>query len=215
MLLAEGVHLMIPFQCHLCHFWNLEGRDLGFIPTDTAYLIHTRRAIIDASWEREPKTIEKNVGEVRRKIKKCLEAGKTPSYVNKGPFPCRDVVGMGPDVDMILRSLDSGHHGKYVQFDTFRNSRSAYYSVYRASAVGILEGASIGDDPMKKITLMWCLTQNLWFERFKVPGPVIKAIHRWEKVEAAKGTRTRFDMMSHYADVVVMLTTILQYSGPL
>lgn len=67
---------------------------------------------------------------------------------------------------MTMQSLDPGRNLTYVQFDTFRDSRCTYASVWRASVQGVLEGASIGDDPRHKFTMTRCLTQTLWFERY-------------------------------------------------
>ena len=49
----------------------------------------------------------------------------------------------------------------------------------------------------------------------RVPEPVISAINLWWNIERAKGTQPRFIILEHYADVVLMLETILQLSRPL
>ena len=52
-----GNHLMCQFlQCDLCHFWNIQGRDLvvGNVK-DSLSLLCILRANLDAMWVREPK----------------------------------------------------------------------------------------------------------------------------------------------------------------
>ena len=46
----------------------------------------------------------------------------------------------------------------------------------------------------------------------KVPDPVISVINKWVNIERGKGTFPRFRMLEHYADFVLMLKTILQFS---
>ena len=49
----------------------------------------------------------------------------------------------------------------------------------------------------------------------RVSEPETISIYRWRKIERAKGTRPRFSMLEHYADVVLMLETILKFFRPL
>ena len=39
----------------------------------------------------------------------------------------------------------------------------------------------------------------------RVPEPVISAMNLWPNIERTKGTRPRFSMFKHYADVVLIL----------
>ena len=48
-----------------------------------------------------------------------------------------------------------------------------------------------------------------------VPYSVISAINLWQKIDKEKGTRHRFVMLEHYADVVLMLEIILKFSMPM
>ena len=49
----------------------------------------------------------------------------------------------------------------------------------------------------------------------RVPEPVISTTNRWQNIEWAMGTRTRYRMLENYADVLLMLETILQLSRAL
>ena len=53
-----GDHLMVPFQCGICHFRNIYLRDpLGFNATDQEMLGYIRRATLDSFWSRESSTV--------------------------------------------------------------------------------------------------------------------------------------------------------------
>ena len=49
----------------------------------------------------------------------------------------------------------------------------------------------------------------------RVPEKVISAVNRWKNIERAKEMHHRFSMLEHYADVMLMLETTLQFSRPL
>ena len=44
----------------------------------------------------------------------------------------------------------------------------------------------------------------------RLPEPTIRTINLWYIIEQAKGTCPRFSFLDHYADVVLILYTILQ-----
>ena len=83
-----------------------------------------------------------------------------------GPLPFKNVLVMVSAMDVLLRILDTGNHTKFVQFDMFQDSQSLYLTIHFTPVMGVLEGASIGDDPCKKFTLTQCLIHIMWFERF-------------------------------------------------
>jgi hypothetical protein len=57
-----GDHLMTPFQCELCHFWNIMGRDLVMsYEKDVAILEFSRQASLDAFWCRAKTTVAANL----------------------------------------------------------------------------------------------------------------------------------------------------------
>jgi hypothetical protein len=57
-----GDHLMTPFQCELCHFRNIMGRDvLDGVHEDFKLFEIMRRANLDAFWERASMTVSSNL----------------------------------------------------------------------------------------------------------------------------------------------------------
>ena len=55
--------------------------------------------------------------------------GKAPSYPSLVPHPVKYLLGMGPMLDMLMRSLDPGRLSTFTQFDTFRSFQSAFLTV--------------------------------------------------------------------------------------
>jgi hypothetical protein len=53
----DGDHLMNPFQCELCHFRNIQGRNPNpHSKADQDFLEHFRRVSLDVFWSREEST---------------------------------------------------------------------------------------------------------------------------------------------------------------
>ena len=97
----DSDHLMVPFQCDFCHFWNLTKRNPGRSDTDIRLVVSIRRANLDSFWAREPGT----VGATRRegvKVGKLVESrGLTNLFPVTGEFPVEDTMGMGIAVYML------------------------------------------------------------------------------------------------------------------
>ena len=104
--------------------------------------------------------------EVKINVIKCKNIGKVPSYPYFVLRPVKDLLGMGPAVDMLIRSLDPGRLSAFAQFDTFRSSWSDLSTFWKDSINLLLEGASLGGYHRRKTVLSKCSTQNIWFESF-------------------------------------------------
>jgi hypothetical protein len=62
-----GDHLIVPFQCKVCHFRNVMWRDpVRSSSRDQESLDFMRRASLDAFWSRESSTFKSNLGEAMR-----------------------------------------------------------------------------------------------------------------------------------------------------
>jgi hypothetical protein len=62
-----GDHLMTPFQCELCHFYNIYKREptkYDFEDVEVLEFIH--QCCKDALWSRETSTVENNLREAIR-----------------------------------------------------------------------------------------------------------------------------------------------------
>lgn len=189
---------MISFQCDLCHFRNIQGRDPIGSVTDDNLMTCIRRANLDAFWAREPGTVSANLYDARRSVTTQVDClGITSGgFRPLGPFPLRDTCGMIPAATMLMRSLDAGRNDKTVQFGTIRKVRSTFTNLHNASVNGMGSSTLMGDG--RKMHFTDSLTHSLWYDRFiqgchKRMGDVIKPnlavsvevmqslMHRWEK----------------------------------
>jgi hypothetical protein len=57
-----GDHWMVVFQCDLCHFRNITGKDprVSQSAEDLRAMVATRRVHLDVLWPREPSTVRAN-----------------------------------------------------------------------------------------------------------------------------------------------------------
>ena len=84
----NGDHLMVPFQCELCHFKNVYGREpQNNNLKDKEFFKFCRRANLDAFWSREPTTVANNLKNLSRTLKTENRFGFESSTPPLGPFP--------------------------------------------------------------------------------------------------------------------------------
>ena len=118
----DGDHLMNPFQCELCHFRNIQGRNPHpNSGADRALQEHFRRVSLNVFWSREPSTVRHNLGLVKRlaisEVKFDCINRLIPAL---GPHPLKDASGMGVCVLVLDKSMDRGRYEPNVQWETFR-----------------------------------------------------------------------------------------------
>jgi hypothetical protein len=163
---VKGAHLCIPFQCEVCWFRNLEGRDPRGGGSDDVYLACIRRANLDAMLGKSPLTIRAHRRETIGVLENSRLIGKTPAYHPRGPFPLGDPVGMSLAVDMLLKSLVAkGRIANHVQFATLRKLRATYTKNWESSPAGVKEGASFAKGA-GRIRPTSCPAQSEWFYDF-------------------------------------------------
>jgi hypothetical protein len=157
---------MVPFQCDLCHFRNIMGRDpWNSRKEDHEILEYVRRATLDSFWSRETSTVTFNLREARRMEQKVADRLGMPSITPPmGPFPLDDECGMKAAIAMLDRSLDSGRHADHVQYGTFRKVRSTITNIIQAGVGGLED--SIGAYQRNKVWMTRAPTQKFWFSRF-------------------------------------------------
>jgi hypothetical protein len=104
-----GDHLMIPFQCELCHFRNILGRDPDRGDTIAFEILDTmRRANLDAFWSQETSTVGSNLQEAQR-MKQMTARLSLPAITPlMGPWELADNLGMKAAMAILDRSLDKG-----------------------------------------------------------------------------------------------------------
>ena len=83
--------------------------------------MHITRFIMESALGRKPSMIKNHMLEFKINVIKCKNIGKLPSYPYLGPHQVKDLLGMGPAVESLLRSLDPGSLSAFAP-DTFRSS---------------------------------------------------------------------------------------------
>lgn len=161
----SGDMLMVPFQCDLCHFRNIQKRDpVRFRTTDNEVLEYIRRASLDSLWAREPATVKKNLNGLAKAEQVMLNLGLPPLSPTLGPFPLQDIHGMLPAIAILNRSLDKGVYEKQVQWATFRKLRSHITNAHQASSSGLED--VIGAYDRNRSWISKVPTHTFWFTRF-------------------------------------------------
>jgi hypothetical protein len=162
----SGDHLMTPFQCDLCHFRNMMGRNpVLTLWSDREILEYVRRASLDAFWSREVSTVAKNLSAARKMERKVADRLGLPSITPPmGPFPLKDEGGMATAIAVLDRSLEPGKHDVYVQWETFRKVRSAATNIIQAGSGGLTN--SVGAYERDRVWISSAATQSFWFSRF-------------------------------------------------
>jgi hypothetical protein len=162
----DGDHLMCPFQCDECHFWNVhkvQSNEAGD-PKDRLFLLAVRRAILDSFWARESATVEANAREARRYVFEASLMGIVRPYPVRGPFPMKDEWGMGPAAVLLMRSLDKGKNAEFVQYETIRKVRSHFSNFVHTIPGGIGDMFISSDNVVNGISKS--ATNTPWFKRF-------------------------------------------------
>jgi hypothetical protein len=130
----DGDHLSTPFQCDLCIFRNLMGRNPG--KQDQLLEACIRQVNLVALWGRERATIEATVRAVKHTVGMLSGVRVTPPYPPLGPHPVEDNFGYSVAITMVLKSRTPGHYAHYQQFETIRKLRAGYSNVFMASVGG-------------------------------------------------------------------------------
>ena len=160
----NGDHLMIPFQCELCHYRNLKKMDPVRDKEDVTLLRAIRRANLDAFWSREPEKISSTRRDSLKLSKIGLDKGLSSVLPVMGHFPVEDSLGIGLAVCMLVRSLDKGRHQSTLQFKSVRKMRSAISNCWHASRFTLTTSVMARDT--RKTYVTSCPSYSFWFERF-------------------------------------------------
>lgn len=166
-LARNGDHLLTTFQCDLCLFRNLQGRNpLDDSPKDALLLCCIRRANLDAVWGRESDTVNATLRAVKQMVRMWRHVGLEPSLPALGPFPVGDSLGLNVAIAMLLKSLEPGRYRvRHQQFESIRKLRAGYSNVFMISQEGLASLRTFGGERVKHY-LTTSPTQSLWFERF-------------------------------------------------
>jgi hypothetical protein len=169
----NGDHLMCPFQCDMCHFKNLKGRDpLRGDYTDRNLLTAIRRSNLDAFWGRASSTVAGNLNTMRNIVRTMRDKYGVSSdsryFPPQGPHPIEDTFGMFAACVMLEHSLNSGINEANIQFGTIRETRSAL-SNYSATTMHKQDlPVLVGGNKEMRWYFSSTPMYGVWFDRFKL-----------------------------------------------
>ena len=104
--------MLTHFQCDLCQFRNMKGRD----PTDESekykiLIIAIRRVSLDAFWSREPGTVNGGFTMLRKMVKMSREELGLEDWLPPlGPYPVKDEVRIGVVCVTLSISISKGRY---------------------------------------------------------------------------------------------------------
>jgi hypothetical protein len=162
-------HLMgMPFECDLCSFWNVVGRDPDSTnKRDEFTLTAIRRVLLDVMWAREPNTVALSWSRTKRDFDMALNHLSLNHHtilpVLGNPM-VEDCIGLGVALTTVLALLQPGKNAAMVQFDTMQKTQTWYANAYNAGENFSCETV-VGLD-QKKQYVSTGHTFGKWFARF-------------------------------------------------
>ena len=159
---------MLPFQCDLCHFRNIQRRNPDTLryAKDALALQCIRRANLDSLWSREPTTVARNANQARTMEELGDALGFDCVAPPMGPFPLNDTFGMKIACVTLMKSLAPGKWEATVQYATARRMRSVFSNLFHASYQG--ESMSVMAYETQKMFTTPCPTYGYWYQRFNL-----------------------------------------------
>lgn len=160
--------LLAPFQCDLCWFRNLKGRDpVGDGLADDELLMFIRRVNLDILWSRSVSTVQSTKGNILKGLRMCKELVIPPTYPSLGPWPVGDNIGFTVALQLLKASLLPGkYHETHQQFDTIRGLRTAFSNIFESSNSAQKARRVLRGDGGITLHSSTCPTQSDLFERF-------------------------------------------------
>jgi hypothetical protein len=137
---------------------------MGWKASDEEMLEFIRRANLDAFWDRSRNTVSSNLSDAWRMETLGKRLGMGPMAPPMGPFPLKDIMGMRFAIAILDRSLGAGQNEEFVQWATFRKTRSTVTNISQAGLEGLTD--SIGAYERKRMWISNVATHQFWFTRF-------------------------------------------------
>ncbi len=158
----------VPFECDLCSFRNVVGRDpVEGNEWDEFTLTAIRWVLLDVMWAHEPGTVTSNWSQSKRDydmVVSNLSLDYRTILPVLGNPTVADRVGLGVALTTVLVLLQPGKHSISVQFDTIQKTQTWYANAYDAGGNFSCETV-VGLD-QKKQYVSTGHTFGKWFLRF-------------------------------------------------
>ena len=164
----NGDSLMTPFECDVCIFRKLKGREFNLKNSkDTLLLDLIRRANLDAFWARARSTVYQNLTKTKRMLEFSEMVGLNGPFISRCPFPPGDHCGYELAISTLLYSRRPRKHlSSHTQHDTIRKLKSAYGNWLRSSSKANQVHYVMCDDGGKVIRITNDLSSSLWYHCF-------------------------------------------------
>ena len=159
----------VPFECDLCSFRNMCGRDpIWQNRKDQFTLTCIRRVSLDAFWAREPRTVASNWARSKADydhdmVVDNLSVPPEALLPQLGNPRLEDRVGMALAVTTVCTSLRPGKNSTHIQFDTMRKTRTWLSNAHDAGREYSCESVLGFDNAKQYITNG--KTDGRWFDR--------------------------------------------------
>ena len=130
---SEWCFLLVPFQCDICWFINLQQKepDLRSL-SDLRILGYIRRVNLDVIWSRSPGTIANTKNGIVNLIECWKDLGLEISLPKVGPWPVGDHIGFNVALAQLRYSQRGGQNRTtHLQFDSVRKLRTAYAHLHQ------------------------------------------------------------------------------------
>ena len=165
----NGDHLMgVPFECDLCSFRNVCGRDPVFGNyRDQFTLTSIRRVQLDVMWARESHTVATNWARAKADYGMAMrQLSALPERLlpRLGSEEVCDRVGMSEALVTIATSLRYGRNSKHIQYDTMQKTQTWLNNAHDAGQEYSCETV-VGLDRAKQYVTTGH-TSGKWFGRF-------------------------------------------------
>jgi hypothetical protein len=158
----------VPFECDLCSFRNICGRQPSFGSKRDQFTLTCIRSVqLDVMWAREPHTVALNWSMIKADynvVMGSLSVLLETLLPQLGCTEVKDRVGMAAALPMLVPSLRAGRNSANIQWDTMRKTRTWFSNVHGGELEYSCEMV-LGLDRTKQYVKS-SHTFGKWFSRF-------------------------------------------------
>ncbi len=126
----------VPFECNLCSFRNVCGRQPVFKDKrDQFTLTCIQRVQLDVMWAREPHTVASNWARIKADYQMVANNLSILPHALLPPLGCKEIkdrVGMAAALATLLTPLCPGRNATNIQWDTMRKTRTWISNAHNA-----------------------------------------------------------------------------------
>lgn len=162
----DGDHLVAPFECELCGFRSIQGRDpVSTSPQDGLLLGTIRRVRLDVFWAREPSTVRGVLNTLRRDQRTAKDIfGIAHPFPYRPAFPLADTQGLLAACCFLIGTKRKGINAATIQWDSARSTTTAISNLFRSGPDCL--GGVVASKDRNKLRITADGTKSEMYERF-------------------------------------------------